>query len=110
MDVAEAIDAESVPALLRPKADAGYNPRTGKAQTGVQPADIPIMAAIQPASGRALQDLPEGLRAEVSYIVWSRTTVALKDELIYLGAAYRIVHVWPRPQDGFNRFAIKRVE
>jgi hypothetical protein len=69
-----------------------------------------MMAAIQPVSGRLLQDLPEGLRSEVSYAGWSRTMVAEGYEIIYGGSTYRVAHVWPRPMDGFNKFVLKRAE
>ena len=107
-DVAEAIDAEAVPVVFRPPAGATYD-RKGNAVPGAAPAAITAAAAVQPASGRMLQDLPEGLRAEVSMVGWSRTMVAVKWEVVYGGETYRVVHTWPRPADGFTKFAMKRV-
>lgn len=110
VDVAEAIDDEAVPVVFRPLAPgASYTPK-GNAVPAAAPDPISGAAAIQPASGRMLQDLPEGLRAEVSMVGWSRTMVALKWEVVYGAETYRVVHVWPRPADGFSKFAMKRVE
>lgn len=110
VDVAEAIDDEAVPVVFKPLAPGStYDPR-GNAVKPAAPAPIPGAAAVQPASGRMLQDLPEGLRAEVSMVGWSRTMVALKWEVTYGAENYRVVYVWPRPADGFSKFAMKRVE
>lgn len=108
-DVASAIDAEAVPVVFQPPAGATYDSQ-GNAVFGGVPASVSGMAAIQPVSGRMLQDLPEGLRSEVSMVGWSRTSVALKWEVVYGGETYRVVHVWPRPADGFTKFAMKRVQ
>lgn len=107
-DVAEAIDDEAVPVTFQPPAGATYT-KGGKAVPGAAPAPIPGEAAVQPVSGRMLSDLPEGLRGEVSMVGWSRTMVALKWEVGYGGETFRVVHVWPRPADGFCKFAMKRV-
>ena len=107
-DVAEAIDAEAVPVTFQAPATATYDTK-GNAVPGAAPAPVSGMAAVQPASGRLLQDLPEGLRAEVSMVGWSRTMVAVKWEVGYGGETYRVVHTWPRPADGFTKFAMKRV-
>ena len=109
VDVAEAIDDEAVPVMFKAPAGAVYDAR-GNAVPEAAPDPFPGAAAVQPASGRMLQDLPEGLRAEVSMVGWSRTMVALKWEVVYGAETYRVVHVWPRPADGFSKFAMKRVE
>lgn len=108
-DVAEAIDAEAVPVTFQAPSGATYDAR-GNAVPGAAPDPVPGMAAVQPASGRMLQDLPEGLRPEVSMVGWSRTMVALKWEVVYGGETYRVVHTWPRPADGFTKFAMKRAQ
>ena len=108
-DVAEAIDGEAVPVVFWPPAGATYDAR-GNAVPEARPAQVAGMAAVQPASGRMLQDLPEGIRGEVSMVGWSRTMVALKWEIIYGGETYRVVHVWPRPMDGFSKFAMARAQ
>lgn len=108
IDVAEAIDGEALPVTFKPPAGATYD-RKGNAVSGAAPDPIPGAAAVQPVSGRLLLDLPEGLRAEVSMVGWSRTMVAPQWEIVYGGETFRVVHVWPRPADGFSKFAMKRV-
>lgn len=80
-DVAEAIDAEAVPVTFQPPAGATYDAK-GNAVPGALPDSVPGAAAIQPVSGRMLQDLPEGLRSEVSMVGWSRTMVAVRWEVV----------------------------
>lgn len=104
MDVAEAIDEEAVEVTLSAAAAGSYD--AGGNWVAGGPTSGPIQAAIQPASGRVLQDLPEGLRAEVTLVGWSRSQVALGNEITYSGSNYRVVHVWPRPADGFYKFAL----
>ncbi len=106
MDVAIAIDAEAVTVAYRAVgAGAGYDASTGKANAAVV-APVNIKAAIQPASGAVLMQVPEGLRSEVQYTAWSRTVVALNGQIDYGGRAFKIIYLWPRPMDGFNRFAL----
>lgn len=108
-DAAEAIDAEAVPVTFQAPATATYDTK-GNAVRAAAPDPVSGMAAVQPASGRLLQDLPEGLRKEVSMVGWSRTMVAVKWEVVYGGETYRVVHTWPRPADGFTKFAMARAE
>lgn len=108
-DVAEAIDAEAVPVTFQAPAGATYDTK-GNAVRDDAPDPVSGMAAVQPASGRMLQDLPEGLRAEVSMVGWSRTMVAVKWEVVYGGETFRVVHTWPRPADGFTKFAMARAQ
>lgn len=108
IDVAEAIDAEAVPVTFLPPPAATYDAR-GNAVFGAAPASLAGAAAIQPVSGRVLLDLPEGIRQEVSLVAWARTMVAPQWEILYGGEKFRVVHVWPRPMDGFSKFALKRV-
>lgn len=108
IDVAEAIDAEAVPVTLRTRAVGSYDAAGNGVPGAVTVA--PAMAAIQPVSGRVLLDLPEGIRAEVSLVGWSRSSVADGNEIVYGGETFRVVHTWPRPADGFTKFALKRVE
>lgn len=107
-DVAIAIDAEAVAVTFYPPPAATYDER-GNAVFGAAPAPLAGAAAIQPVSGRVLMDLPEGIRLEVSLVGWARTMVAPQWEILYGGEKYRVVHIWPRPMDGFTKFALKRV-
>ena len=108
-DVASAIDAEAVSVTFQPPAVATYDSK-GNAVLGDDPDALDGLAAIQPASGRMLQDIPEGLRAEVTMVGWSRTMVALKWKVVYGGETFRVVHTWPRPADGFTKFAMARAQ
>lgn len=105
MDVAEAIDAEAVTVTYADVATAGGSYVHGKwVASAAAPGNI--QAAIQPASGRQLMDLPEGVRSDASFVGWSRTAVKVNGTIGYDGKSWRIVFVWPRPQDGFTRFAM----
>ncbi len=103
MDVAIAIDGEAVDVSLKRSAEGSYdgdgNWVAGAATTST------IRAAIQPASGRKLDDLPDGIRNEARWLVWSRSEVRLDDEIGHNGSRYRIVYVWPRAEGGFWRAA-----
>lgn len=110
IDVAEAIDAEAGTVAYRPVAAAGGAYNTGGAWVPVAPVPTTIAATIQPASGAALRDLPEGIRDEADYLGWSRTAVLLDDEIQFVGRWYRVMYVWPRVTDGFTRFALGRLK
>lgn len=107
IDVAIAIDAESVEVTWRNRSGGSYDSR-GNA-TGASWTDTQIRAAIQPVSGRELQDLPEGVRSKVTLVAWTRSEVAENDQIIYLGDAYRVYAARPRPMDGFTRIALGKV-
>lgn len=107
IDVALAIDAESEDITWRPAGVDVYDARGNAIQAAH--ASVPSRAAIQPVTGRALQDLPEGIRTEVQYVGWTRAEVAEDDQIIYRGVTYRVFHVKPRPMDGFTRIAIGKV-
>lgn len=98
-----AIMAEAVPVTHETTAGA-YN-AAGK---WVKSAAVPvtIMATVQPASGRQLMDLPEGLRTEAKYFAWSGTALVVDDVVIYAGSRYRVIYTWPRPADSFTRAAL----
>lgn len=108
IDVADAIDAEAEPVQRIRKAAGGYN-LDGDAVPG-SPSTVPIMAAVQPASGRQLMDLPEGLRTEAQFIIWSRSTIEENDRITYAAETWRVVFVWPRPNDGFFRAAMGKMK
>lgn len=70
-------------------------------------ATVNIAATIQPVSGRQLLDMPEGIRNEARWTIWTVNTVALNDRITYQGDAYRVVFVWPRNvEGGFYRAAL----
>jgi hypothetical protein len=103
IDVAAAIDGEAVNVSLKREAEGQYDANgdwiAGTATTSS------IRAAIQPASGRKLDDLPDGIRNEARWLVWSRSELRVNDEITHGGARYRVMHVWPRTDGGFWRAA-----
>lgn len=107
IDVALAIDAESEDITHRARSIGSYDER-GNGMPGTW-IEAPARAAIQPISGRELQDLPEGVRAEVTMVGWTRSAVAVDEQIVYRGDTYRVFAAKPRPMDGFTRIAIGRL-
>ena len=70
------------------------------------PVTTAIMATVQPASGRQLMDMPEGIRTEAKYVAWTGTALVVDDIVIYAGSRYRVIYTWPRPADSFTRAAL----
>lgn len=103
IDVALAIDGEAVNVSLKREA-AGHYDGDGNWVPGSATTST-IRAAIQPASGRQLEDLPDGIRNEARWLVWSRSEIRLDDEITHGGSCYRVMHVWPRADGGFWRAA-----
>lgn len=104
IDVALAIDGEAVNVTLKRKA-AGYYDDDGNWVPGA-PTTSTIRAAVQPASGRQLEDLPDGIRNEARWLVWSRSEIRLDDQITHAGSNYRVMFVWPRADGGFHRAAL----
>lgn len=65
-----------------------------------------IMATVQPASGRQLMDMPEGIRTEAKYVMWSEKATVVDDIVIYGGQRYKVLYTWPRRADSFTRAAL----
>lgn len=109
IDVAEAIDAESENVTRTAvKAASGVYDVAGRWIANA-PGVTTIAAAIQPARGNQLMDLPEGLRTEAQWFMWSRVAVVENDRITRGGVVYRVMYVWPRVMDGFTRCALGRV-
>ena len=108
IDVAEAIDAEAEACTFYQPGNDDYD-EDGRAIIGGLEAH-PAYAAVQPVSGRVLLDLPEGLRSEVSMVGWSRMMVDVNWQMEQHGVRYRVRHLWPRPLDGFGKFALSRIK
>lgn len=104
MDLGFVIDAEAVPVQLVSKA-GGYYDADGKWHK-VTDAPRSIMATVQPATGRTLRDLPEGVRDEARFILWSRHNVNLDDVVIYKGREWRVIFEWDRDEGVFTRAAL----
>ena len=71
------------------------------------PVEVQIKGVVQPARGNQLMDLPEGLRTEASWLLWTRAAVA-EDDVVKTadGSRYRVVWLWPRAEGGFFRAAL----
>ncbi len=70
-----------------------------------------IKAVVQPVKGAQLMDMPEGIRTEAGWIIWSRSDIALDDRIASKGINYRVLFVWDRDQDGeFSRAALGRLK
>lgn len=104
IDVAIAIDGEAVNVSLTRKAAGSYN-ADGNFVPGA-PTTSTVRAAVQPASGRQLMDLPEGLREEARWLVWSRSEIRMDDTIAHSGQSFRVMFVWPRMEGGFWRAAM----
>jgi hypothetical protein len=67
--------------------------------------DTLVRMAIQPAVGDKMLDLPEGERIDVQYFFWAPENCGVKkdDLILYIGASFRVKHLWPRPDGHFIR-------
>ncbi|MBG6211681.1 hypothetical protein IWQ49_006372 [Labrenzia sp. EL_126] len=75
------------------------------------PVSEDIRAVIQPARGNQLMDLPEGIRTEADWIMWSRSDLLVDDQIASKGITYRVLFTWERDQDGeFYRAALGRMK
>ena len=69
-----------------------------------------IKAVVQPVKGNQLMDMPEGIRTEAGWIIWSRSELVVDDRVTDAGIAYRVLFAWPRTRDGdFYRAALGRL-
>lgn len=110
MDVAFAIDAEAVTVTLHTVATAGGAYNAGGEWVPNASVDMPIAATVQPATGRNLNDAPEGVRTDARYAIWSRVSIAENDEITYSGKRYRVTWIADRPQDGFVKGAMGKLK
>lgn len=98
------IDRRAVPVQHTRAAAGAYND-DGEWVPGA-PANSTIRAVKQPASGRQLMDVPEGIRAEAQWFIWSRSELRIDDTVTFGGLSYRLVYVWARDEGGFYRGAM----
>ena len=104
---AAAIDRRAIPMTRVRQAadtyDTGGNLIPGASTT------TPIKAVIQPATGNKLMDVPEGVRTEAGWFVWSRSEMAVDDRITNKGVTYRVLFAWPRDEGEFYRAALGKV-
>ncbi|MBB4063684.1 hypothetical protein [Gellertiella hungarica] len=106
MKAAAAIERRAVSVTLRRRSAGAYD-LDGRFIDGSETSE-PIKAVIQPAGGNQLRDLPEGIRTEANWMIWSRSPIAVDDRIISSSVSYRVVYVWPRAEGGFFRAALGR--
>ena len=106
IDVAIAIDGESVP-MTRTRVAPGYYNNDGEYVPG-GPVTDPIRAAIQPIKGNQLIDVPEGIRTEARWLCWGRASLVVDDVITHKGITYRVLFDWPRDEGAFYRAALGR--
>lgn len=107
IDVAIAIDAEAV-SVTHTKHAAGAFNADGDFVAGAATTST-IKAAIFPISGNDLRDLEEGTRTEAEWTMWTRSAVAIDDQVAYAGVTYRVLKVRPRAEGGFYRAILGRL-
>lgn len=88
----------------------GYYNDNGEWVDGA-PITTDIKAVVQPVKGAQLMDMPEGIRTEAGWIIWSRSDIAIDDTITDDGVNYRVVFLWRRNRDGeFYRAALGRLK
>ena len=104
-----AIDRRAWPVTRKRAGSGGAYNNNGE---WVPAADVTtsIKAVVQPLTGNKLMDVPEGVRVEEMWVIWSRSEVAMEDRIVTNGETYRVMHAWPRTSDGdFYRAALGKV-
>ena len=93
--IVEAIEAEAITITHTPQPGGSYD--AGGVWTPSAPDPRQIEAAVQPATGRDLQDLAEGLRENVRFKIYTTAAVSNGDHVTIEGVTYRILDVsqWP---------------
>ena len=104
---AAAIDRRAIP-MTRTRQGADTYTTGGDLIPGAS-TTTPIKAVIQPATGNKLMDVPEGVRTEAGWFVWSRSELAVDDRITNKGVTYRALFAWPRDEGGFYRAALGKV-
>ncbi|CTQ67129.1 phage head completion protein [Roseibium alexandrii] len=101
LDVSLAVGALAKTVVLKTR-DAGEYDQNGNWIAGAETSQN-IQATVQPMRGRQLEDLPEGIRTEAKWLIWSRWDLAVDDHIETGGETYRVMYVWPREEGGFTR-------
>jgi len=106
MDISFVIEAEANATVsIERKTGGAYN-SGGKWVPSAPTVQDGVAVVIQPTSGRELRDLPEGLRIEAKYSLWSQGPVALDDVIVYAGRRHRVIFLWERPEGTFTKSAL----
>ena len=108
VDVAFAIDAEAIPAVMQSRMPDAYD-ADGLVVPGAALPPVDILIVKQPLSSRDLAslqkafDLPEGIVREYAYKIWSRYELKPEQIVVSDGEELEVVYVFPRPADGFTK-------
>ncbi|GFO81226.1 MAG: hypothetical protein A49_08530 [Methyloceanibacter sp.] len=105
LDLGIAVDMLSRPMTLKVRADGAYDQSTGDFVPGAETETV-IQASVQPVKGEELKDLPEGIRTEARWLIWSRHELQDDNVVESDGASYRVLTTWPRNLGGFYRGAL----
>lgn len=75
------------------------------------PSTFVVTAVVQPVSGRDLQRLPEGVRAESARAVFTRTALVLTppDTLAAEGLTWQVESDEPWAAGGFYKYIVRKV-
>ena len=105
MDISFVIEAEAN-AIVSIERKTGGAYVSGKWVPSAPTTQNNVSVVLQPTGGRELRDLPEGIRKEAKYSLWSPGTVVLDDVIVYGGKRYRVIFVWERPEGTFTKAAL----
>lgn len=68
-----------------------------------------IRATIQPATGRALDDFPDGIRETARWVMWTMSEVQAGWFVKYGGELYRVDAAWHRHETGHTKAALGKL-
>lgn len=69
-----------------------------------------IRATIQPVTGRALEDFPEGIRESAQWVMWTMSAVETGWFAKYRGELYRIDATWHRHETGHTKAVLGKLQ
>ena len=101
LNVAFAIDLWQEDVVLKTRGPNTYN-STGDIAVSYLP-DVTIKAMVVPATGKTLQEVPEGMRDEAQLVLWTRVDLTTDDEIEYLNDRYRLLTVEKWTQGAYNK-------
>lgn len=99
-----------------------YDPDTGlwneASPEWIPPDGSTIQAFIAAISPHDIQNLPEGVRAEARWTVWTRddltatdeTRGLVGDEIFWADAWWGVIQIWPRREAGYTKAVLGLIE
>jgi hypothetical protein len=107
-----AIDMLAKPATRRRPGAGGY---VNGLWVPATPVSLAIKAVVLAMPPQDVMNLPEGIRTQAEWVIWSRTELsagtddATADEILYAGRTMRVIHLWDRIEGGFYKAALQTV-